>query len=107
MDRSDIINLISITQTQDDYGVWRQTETARSLYCQVDSVTSTEFFEGGRNGLKPAYRFSIFKPEYNGEQIVEYNGERYSVYRTYESRNDILELYVERKGGTNGTEDNP
>ena len=102
MDRSDVITLIATTQTQDAYGVWRKTETRKDVFCNVQSVTQSEFFEGGRNGLNPEYRMSMFYGDYDGETIVEYNGKRYAVYRTYRQRTDILELYVERKGGTNG-----
>lgn len=103
MDRSDVINLIAITRTQDDFGVWRESETSRQIFCQVDSITASEFFEGGRNGLNPEFRFRVFNADYEGEPVIEYKNERFSVYRTYLRRDDTLELYVERKGGTNGT----
>lgn len=69
------------------------------VYANVTSVSADEWFEGGRNGLNPDLRFRMFKFEYHGEEIIEYKGQRYAVYRTYEARNDILELYVERKQG--------
>jgi hypothetical protein len=102
MDRSDIINLITVTTARDEYGVMRKTETSRQVFCRVDSVTASEFFEGGRNGLNPEYRMTMFRHDYEGEPILEYNGQRYSIYRTYIGKNDSIELYVERKGGTNG-----
>jgi hypothetical protein len=68
----------------------------------VGSITQSEFYEGGRNGLNPEYRFTVFFADYEDETIIEYKGKRYAVYRTYLARNDRLELYVERKGGTNG-----
>lgn len=103
MDRSNVITLVSYTKTQDEYGVWRQTPKRRMVYCQVDSVTQTEFFEGGRNGLNPEYRFTCFAYDYEGEEVLEYNSKTYGIYRTYMGRNDQIELYAERKGGTNGT----
>lgn len=102
MDRSDVIKLISVTRTQDIYGQFVDTETSRQVYCQVGSITQSEFYEGGRNGLNPEYRFTVFFADYEDETIIEYKGKRYAVYRTYLARNDKLELYVERKGGTNG-----
>ena len=104
MDRSNVISLVSTSQTQDAFGVWRQTETKRDVFCQVDSVTRAEFFEAGRSGLNPEYRFTLFGGDYNGESLVIFNGKPYSVYRTYHARTDEIELYVERKGGTNGKE---
>ena len=101
MDRSQVIKLISETNTQDENGVWRTTESETQVFCQVESVTRDELFEAGRNGLNPEYRFTLFFGDYAGERTVEYNGKRYGVYRTYHARTDIIELYAERKGGTN------
>ena len=103
MDRSDVISLISVTTSIDNRGVPRKVEQSKQVYCSVSSVSASEFFEGGRNGLNPEYRMTMFRYDYNGEPIVEYNGQRYSIYRTYIGKNDMIELYVERKGGTNGT----
>lgn len=104
MDRTDIIKLIRETRTQDSYGRWIANRTAREVMCQVDSITASEFFEAGRNGLNPEFRFRMFYGDYEGESVVEYHGKTYAVYRTYLRRNDVIELYVERKGGTNGIE---
>lgn len=124
MDRSDVITLISESYEQDENGVWRNTGDylkdengdfildengqrirlggTREVFAQVDSVTASEFFEGGRNGLNPEYRFTMFAYDYNGERIVKYDDQFYAVYRTYFAKTDIIELYAERKGGTNG-----
>ena len=102
MDRSNVIKLISSTKTQDENGVWRETLSRRQVFCDVSSVTASEFFEGGRNGLNPEFRMTIFAGDYQGETMLEFNGKTYAIYRTYIDRNDNLELYVERKGGTNG-----
>ena len=106
MDRSDVIYLISQTPTQNEFGVWEIVRTRRQVYCQVGSVTQTEFFEAGRNGLNPEYRFSMFFGDYAGETELEYDGNAYAVYRTYLTRTDTIELYAERKGGTNGAAEN-
>lgn len=103
MDRSNVVTLIAESKTQDANGVWQLAETTNDVFCQVDSVTRNEFFEAGRNGLNPEYVFTMFFGDYNGERTVEYNGNRYGIYRTYHGRNDTVELYAERKGGTNGT----
>ena len=104
MDRSEVITLLGETQTQNDFGVWVTQRTSKEVFCQVNSVTRAEFFEGGRNGLNPEYRFTMFFGDYNGEREVIYKGNAYSVYRTYHARTDDLELYVERKGGSNGAQ---
>lgn len=101
MDRSDVITLVSETNIRDSFGIYQPTKTTRNIYAQADSVTASEFFEGGRNGLNPELRFTVFAFDYQGEREVVYNGEHYAIYRTYKGRDDSLELYAERKGGTN------
>ena len=100
MDRSDVIILISKNSVQaNDYG-WEDQETKQEVFCDVRSITQTEWANAGRNGIDhPAFVFVINRNEYHGQQIVEYNGERYGIYRTYAAKNENLELYCEAKGG--------
>lgn len=99
MDKSDVIYLISKTLTEDEYGVQQTTEEKRQVFCRVDSVTSNEFFEGGRNGIQAQYRLTMNRFDYNDELVVEYQNKRYGVYRTFLAKNDDIELYVENKKG--------
>lgn len=102
-----VLDLIAVTQSQDENGVWQSAESARQVFCRVDSVTRREFYDAGRNGLNPEYKFTVFAPDYGGELLVGYRAMRYSVYRTYHiPGTDYMELYVERKGGTNGSTEN-
>lgn len=95
---ADVILLIKKTLTVDEYGREVATETTRELYCKVDSVSQNEFYGAANTDLKPEYRFTVFFGDYEGEELCEYHGNRYAVYRTYRSGDD-LELYVERKVG--------
>lgn len=120
-----IITLISKTSQKDDYGRTVPTETTRDVFAQIDSVSRAEFFAAGQNGLNPEYRFTVFSGEYTGEREADYNGVRYSIYRTYQpsayvrhdntkthegsisrntnsGNNDRIELYASRKVGVNG-----
>lgn len=99
-----VIKLITETYTKDDSGVPRKTEAAAEVFAQKKSVIRSEFFGGGRNGLNPECEFDVFKGDYDGQRTIEYEGKRYGVYRTFEpDDSDYIELYVERKGGTNGS----
>ena len=98
-----VLILVSKTRTQDDYGMWKETLTERQIFCQVESVTRAEFFDGGRNGLNPEFQFTVFAGDYNGETVCKYEDKQYGIYRTYRvPGTDYMELYAERKGGTNG-----
>lgn len=99
MDHSRVIYLVAETFTQNAYGVYESTKTKRKVFAQVDSVTGREWFEGGRNGLNPELRMRVSQGDYKGEQIVEYGGVLYEIYRTYNTRNDIVDLYVQRRVG--------
>lgn len=103
---NDVLKLFKTTYTPNKYGVPVPTNEEREVFCDRHSVTRSEFFNAGRNGLTPEYVFSVFKGDYEGETVLKYNGLTYSIYRTYETDDDYIELYVSRKGGTNGEESN-
>ena len=107
MQKDDVIKLYTVNRTQDAYGRWMETTpTVREVFAKVKSISRSEFFNAGRQGLNPDLQFTVFTGDYNGETIIEYNGKTYAVYRTYED-GDYMELYVERKGGTDGKQYTP
>lgn len=95
---ADVLYLISQTISVDDYGNEVETETQRQVFCEVNSITQTEFYAAANTELNPEYRFDVFFGDYNGEDVIEYQGNRYAIYRTYRT-GDTLELYCERKIG--------
>ena len=103
----DVLILLQTTYTENDAGIQVPTNTKKEVFCQRRSVSRSEFFNAGRNGLNPTFVFVVFKGDYEGESICEYNGLTYAIYRTYETNDDYMELYVQRKGGTNGEESDP
>lgn len=101
----DVIYLIRETMEQDAAGIHRAVTEKRMIFCQVASVTRAEFYNAGRSGLNPDFQVSVFQADYQGEALAEYNGKSYGIYRTYKiPGTDYMELYLERKGGTNGIE---
>lgn len=97
--RYDALTLVKQTHETDELGVETVTETTREVTCTVSSVGRSEVFEGGRNGLNPQYQFGIFFGDYDGEDLCEFKGTRYSIYRTY-LNGDYVELYAEKRKGT-------
>ena len=95
---SDTLDLISESYTYDAEGVPSIVEEKNTVMCEVASVGMHEWFEGGRNGLNPRRRFTVFSGDYSGEEICSFQGKRYRIYRTYTS-GDSTELYVERRKG--------
>lgn len=99
MDRSNTITLISYTYSPDAIGQMVATASTSLVYCNVQSVSQSEWFAGGQNGLKPEYKVTLFAPDYSGQKEAELNGIRYGIYRTYQRQDELLELYLERKVG--------
>ena len=74
------IDLIEPVITKGDLN--QAVETTRitsTIIAQVDSVSQTEFFSGGKIGLKPQLRATVYDFEYNDEPIVRVNGKLYKI----------------------------
>lgn len=95
---ADIITLITQTITTDQYGNEVINETTKNVFCEVYSISQSEFYAAADTELNPEFRFTVFFGNYDGQKVLTYKGERYSVYRTYRTGDD-LELYAERKIG--------
>lgn len=99
VDRSDVITLVKKQMSMDAIGQQVATETSRNVFCNVGSITQSEFYEAGRSGLSPDYKVTMDRWEYDGEDICVLNGIRYGIYRTYITKGEAIELYLSRKGG--------
>lgn len=95
---TDVLTLITQTISTDTYGNEFATEGEKEVYCEVDSITQTEFYAAANTEIQPDFKFTVFFGDYDGQVVVEYNGVRYTIYRTYRA-GDYMELYVERKIG--------
>lgn len=97
--RSNAAYLVAEEFTQNEYGVLERTFTKTKVFVEVNSVTGQEWFEGGRNGLNPQFRFSMFSHDYHNEKIIEFKDVQYTIYRTYQRKSDVIELYAEKRKG--------
>ena len=94
----DVITLVAQSITKDTYGIEVITESKRTVFAEVESISQSEFFAAADTQLNPEYRFRVFFGDYKNEEILEYLDKRYAIYRTYRS-GDYMELYAERKVG--------
>lgn len=99
MDRSRVLTLIETAYSVDSIGQMLPSETRRDVFCNISSISLAEQLAAGQAGLKPECRATMFVHDYHGEGIVELDGVRYGIYRTYLGRNETIELYLERKAG--------
>ena len=99
MNQAAKIALLKTTYTQDAVGEWIETTSEVNVFAYVSSVSMTEFYQAGLQGMKPEYRFLIWQTEYEGEETLKYDEKIYTIYRTYIRDDGRLELYVTLKKG--------
>ncbi len=93
---NDVIYLIKVTETSNEYGDSISAETSRRVACSKGSVGQKEFYQSQAVGLKPEIKVTIADYlDYEGEMLVEFEGIRYRVLRTYQSGRK-LELTLTR-----------
>lgn len=95
----DVIDLIQESTAVDENFNVVGVETSTQVFCQVRSVSRSEFYAVGQQGLQPAFVFEIFAGDYSGQRLVRYRGKLYAIYRTYNRMDDRVELYAEEKAG--------
>ena len=100
MAKIDEITLIGAAYAKDALKQFVSAPSRRTVLCTIGSITASEFFEAGRNGLRPQFRANVFAGDYQGETEAEYQSIAYSIYRTYYPKDDTVELYLERKAGS-------
>lgn len=97
-DKRRVISLISVTNTQDAIGQTVSTESSTDVVCTLRNVSLTEWNQAGQLGLSAEYQAVLWSAEYDGQEIVEIDSDRYRVYRSYETDRHV-ELYLERLVG--------
>lgn len=96
----DAITLVKTSKTPDDIGNIVNDVIKRDVFCRVKSVDRAEFYKAGQLGMKAAYKFTLFKGDYEDEELVIYKDIQYAIYRTYEVPDtDDMELYAKVKEG--------
>lgn len=94
---NNVITLISESKTVDEYGDLLVNEAPRTVFCDVQSIGQKEFYEAHASGLKPEIKFILADYfDYDNEKVLEYEGTRYHVLRTYRTGHELeLTCYSE------------
>lgn len=98
MDKIEMLSLISTVENRDSINQPVITETVRTVYCTVMSVTRAEWAAASQKSLVPSAAVKVFYADYAGEEIAELCGKRYEIYRTHEA-GDYIELYLGTRVG--------
>lgn len=100
MDKHELIYLLEPVTRVNDIGQRVRGEyTEKEVFAKKTSVSQSEFFTAGQNGLRADCMFLVYTFEYSGELYIQHNGIVYTIYRTYVN-GDNIELYCEvRRNG--------
>lgn len=93
------LTLIGQKTDYDEIGNPIVVETKTTILCDLKSVGRTEFYNAAVNDMKPERVFLIHSFEYNKEELVDFDGERYSVLKTYRKGFEEMELTCEKDVG--------
>ena len=96
MNIAEKISLVTKTYTADSIGQRKETRTTTDVFALVESASQSEFFNGGQNGLRPEFKFTVLLNEYIGQETLIYKSVEYTIYRTYRRDDGRIELYTQR-----------
>lgn len=75
-------------------------ETEQEVFCTVKSIGMQEAYQAMAMGLNPELKICLPHDfEYQDEPLLDYNGRRYKIIRTYITEKDGIELTVQRVTG--------
>lgn len=103
MEYSEIIYLINEVIVEDDIGnTTTSSFTSTKCYAKKQSVKTNEFYNATMVGLTPSCEFVVKRLNYNGQNELEWNNERFVIIRTIDPKNkfDIV-LVCAKKIGVN------
>ena len=99
---NDVLTLIKRRHTTDANGDPTIEETSRDVFCGVRSISQSEFYQAQTSDFRPELKFVLADYlDYNDETVVEHNGQRYRVLRTFRAGQE-LELVAERAPAEDG-----
>lgn len=94
-----VIFLLNTTIIQDEIGNELESIQKRQTFAQKNSTRQSEFYQAASAGLKPELTFVLWLQEYKDESKIEYNDKQYSIVRTFERPDGMIELSCEEKIG--------
>lgn len=67
-------------------------ESVTTVFCNKKSVGYREYFKSQQTGKVVEAKCEVHKVDYGGEDVVELDGKRFFVLKTYEVDDDTVEL---------------
>lgn len=87
------------TPSYDEYGNEVQNITETEVFVMPRGVYNAEFYNAAQAGLHPSITFVLTnKADYNGEKVIEWEGQEYTVIRTdWNAQRDSISLICEER----------
>lgn len=95
MRHNDVVLLLSKKVEYDELGNAFETVNERMVYANEMSVSMQEFYEAGKQGIRPEKQFEIYSFEYQGESKLKHNNKDYEIIRT-QTKGDKTRLICKR-----------
>ena len=95
MRHNDVVLLLSKKVEYDELGNAIETVNERMVYANEMSVSMQEFYEAGKQGIRPEKQFEIYSFEYQGESKLKHNNKDYEIIRT-QTKGDKTRLICKR-----------
>jgi hypothetical protein len=94
-----VCNLISINTTKDELGQFIKNEIPEQVFCSQLSITRNEFSVAGQLGKKPEKMIIVDSDIYDNQSLLEFEGIKYSIYKSFRRIDGLTELYCEVRSG--------
>lgn len=103
--KNELITLKKLTSERDEdgYVTSYDEDSSNEIFAEVKSVTRTEFYNAMRAGVAAEIAFVVNIDEYEAQNVVDYNGKRYYVVRTYATSISDIELICSDKAVKHGS----
>lgn len=96
---SDVIDLIPLTDSKNENGFHSEVEGVPKvdIFANKKDVFSSEFTQANAQGIKLEGAFEIHSIDYDGEELLKYDGKTFEVWRTFD-RGEKIELVYKSRG---------
>ena len=97
--KANAVDLIAVSPEATGVGL-DPAETKRRVFCTVKSVGMQEAYQAMGIGLNPELKVILAHDfEYQDEPMLELDGKRYRIIRTYVTETDGIELTIQKIAG--------
>lgn len=92
MRQNTAVQLIGGASGQSELGDVLPPALPRTVLAERKSIRQSEFYQAAAAGLRPERLFVVWSREYRGERLLEHDGRRFTIIRSYDRGDERTEL---------------